>query len=92
MPDMSRFNCVDCGVNTAEKVSGKMNNYYMTTKEVWDFATNSNRKVMLCIPCLEKRLGRKLSGSDLHICEVNLIMNDYTRPLLLEHLKLKPIV
>lgn len=36
----------------------------MVTDEVWSAANNFQRNGMLCIGCLEARLGRELTGKD----------------------------
>jgi hypothetical protein len=51
--------CTDCGGSTY-----RMREYYMVTKEVWKEATQNKKAHMLCIGCLEKRLGRELSNKD----------------------------
>lgn len=63
--NMDMFNCLDCGVNTADA-----HEYYMVKNKVW-------RKVhpkddgMLCISCLEARLGRVLTHKDFTDAPVN---------------------
>ena len=47
------FECAACGVNTLH-----INEYYMVTDEVWEAAWPQDRG-MLCIGCLENRLGRE---------------------------------
>ena len=36
----------------------------MVTDEAWSAANNKQRSGMLCIGCLENRLGRELTGED----------------------------
>lgn len=50
--------CVDCGVDTL-----KIGEYYFVRTELWLSAMPSIRG-MLCIGCLEERLGRRLVKSD----------------------------
>lgn len=57
MPE--QFNCLDCGVDT-----NAINEYYMVTYTVWHAAMGGDMRGMLCIGCLEKRLGRRLQRSD----------------------------
>jgi hypothetical protein len=55
---MNGFICKDCKVDTLA-----IDEYYMVTDEVWEMA-NPQRRGMLCIGCLEDRLGRQLTASD----------------------------
>ena len=60
----SAFNCWDCTVNTLDR-----GEYYMVTDELWELATiyaddECPTDVMLCIGCLENRIGGKLVASD----------------------------
>ena len=59
------FGCIDCGVCT--NCNGE---YYMVYDEVWE-AANPKRKGMLCIGCLETRLGRLLTKDDFTDAPVN---------------------
>lgn len=63
-----RFDCMDCSANTSD-----MNEYYMVTKEVWILAVpdKKERGNMLCIGCLELRLGRILTFMDFLHCPLN---------------------
>lgn len=60
----SGFACMDCGMNTLHE-----NEYYMLTDDTW-FAARSDvkdkykRTGMLCIGCVENRLGRQLRPDD----------------------------
>ena len=56
-----RFHCADCGYNT------RQNEYYAVTPAVWRQAIRrgkGNGTIMLCIGCLEARLGRLLTPAD----------------------------
>ena len=55
---MSAFICMDCKVNTSD-----INEYYMVDNEIWR-KVNPRKEGMLCIGCLENRLGRILIKSD----------------------------
>ncbi|GAB3975613.1 hypothetical protein GCM10028806_33560 [Spirosoma terrae] len=61
--------------------------YYMVRDEVW-FQIMPTKKGMLCMDCLETKLGRKLTAADLTLCPLNMdplpIGNQYTRQLLLD--------
>lgn len=60
------FNCWDCNINTMD-----INEYYMVDNELWESATiyaaNDNHcgtDVMLCVGCLENRIGGVLTPND----------------------------
>ena len=60
------FNCWDCGFNTLHG-----HEYYMVDNELWESATiyaaNDNHcgtDVMLCVGCLENRIGGVLTPGD----------------------------
>ena len=59
------FECAACGVNTLH-----INEYYMVTDEVWEAAWPGKRG-MLCIGCLENRLGRELTAKDFTDAPIN---------------------
>lgn len=54
--------------------------WYMVTDYTWLIA-NPKDSGLLCIPCLEKRLKRKLDFDDLILCHAN-IENTYTRKII----------
>jgi len=75
------FECLDCGVNTH-----RIREYYMVRNSVWDPMTRRVWKWvnipghglqwcssdgMLCVGCLEQRLGRTLTYKDFTNCLVN---------------------
>ena len=57
------FACVDCGVDTSD--TGE---FYMVQDELWPLSEYGS---MLCIGCLEARLGRRLVPSDFTDCLIN---------------------
>jgi hypothetical protein len=59
------FDCLACGTNTLH-----IDEYYMVTDEVW-LAVNPKRSGMMCIGCVEARLGRELTASDFTDAPVN---------------------
>ena len=63
------FLCLDCGSNTAPGGDG-LDEYYMIENEVW-CSVNPSGEGMLCVGCLEDRLGRKLSPEDFTDCPLN---------------------
>lgn len=56
------FLCVDCQFDTFR------NEYYMVKDEIWPIGIFDG---MLCIGCLEKKIGRKLTKKDFTDCPVN---------------------
>jgi hypothetical protein len=69
---MNEFNCWDCTVNTYD-----IGEYYMVTNELWELATiyadnECHTDVMLCIGCLENRIGGKLVASDFPNLPINI--------------------
>ena len=64
---LDAYKCVDCRIDTAI-----IEEYYMVRREIWERCTAINeRSKMLCIGCLEKRLGRTLIRSDFIDCLLN---------------------
>ena len=64
--DQKRYLCMDCGYDTLE------DEYYMTRDDVWNAVVPGGMNAgMLCIGCLEKRLGRKLRPEDFLDVPVN---------------------
>jgi hypothetical protein len=62
--DMARFACQDCPQDT---LGG---DYYMVHNELWH-RVHPNGAGMLCLPCLEKRVGRRLQISDFTDAPIN---------------------
>lgn len=60
------FHCIDCGDCTVEKQE-----YYMVKRSIWRDAVPEH-KGMLCISCLETRMGRELNREDFLLVPVNL--------------------
>lgn len=52
------FNCADCGASTLHG-----HEYYMLRTKVWA-ATRVRKRAMLCVGCVEHRLGRLLRPDD----------------------------
>jgi hypothetical protein len=70
------FICMDCGKDTA--LDDK--DYYMVKFEIWDkFVGHSG---MLCMDCMEKRIGHKLTKDDILDCPLNNSCNYYTMKIL----------
>lgn len=56
------FLCVDCQFDTFR------NEYYMVKDEIWPIEQDGG---MLCVGCLERRIGRELKKDDFIKCPVN---------------------
>lgn len=61
----SRFNCIDCGLDT-----GKMYEHYYVNDQLW-FDVIGDFNVMCCIGCFEQRLGRQLTPNDFPKVTIN---------------------
>jgi len=72
----SHWLCADCGKDTF--IESK--DYYMVTTELWEKYGVGEK--MLCIGCMEDRLGHKLTKEDITDCPVNTLMNEYTIKIL----------
>ena len=55
---LTRFVCMDCGINTRI-----IDEYYTLKDKMW-LTANPRNKGMLCIGCVEQRLGRMLTQED----------------------------
>jgi hypothetical protein len=62
------FLCIDCGCDTVKRRRGR-NEYYMVRDDVWTSARMQDG--MLCIGCLEARLGRRLMAHDFIDAPIN---------------------
>jgi hypothetical protein len=76
------FNCLDCKVHTA-----KAGEYYMLTDRTWA-RVHDSYDGMLCIGCVEERLGRELRACDFLTCPLNDLANErwYRSPRLTSRL------
>lgn len=54
--NLDPYDCIDCNDNTFFK-----GEYYMIHNQIWNSVAQNG---MLCIQCLEARLGRQLNSSD----------------------------
>jgi len=64
MSSRRKFKCQDCEIDT-----GKIDEYYMVINSIWQEA--KMRRGMLCIGCLEERIGRRLKSTDFTDCYLN---------------------
>jgi hypothetical protein len=67
--DWNSFNCVDCGLNTIA-----IHEYYVVNDDLWFSSGMETDSGMLCLICLEHRIGRKLNHNDF----MKLPLNDIT--------------
>jgi hypothetical protein len=58
--EIARHRCLDCGVNVIE-----IGDYCMVQSEIWRDQFGLGWDDNLCIACIEKRLGRRLTPHDL---------------------------
>ena len=70
------FICKDCDKDTL--IDDK--DYYMITPELWE--KHGVGKDMLCMDCMEKRLGHKLTKEEIVLCPINTNFNYYTEKIL----------
>jgi len=61
----AKFICLDCGVDT-----GRIGEFYMLHDDVW-LSVVPDSLGMLCVGCIESRLGRQLQSSDFNNSFVN---------------------
>lgn len=71
--DMAIFSCQDCMIDTVET-----RNYYMVHNEVWQQANPKNHG-MLCLPCLQRRLNRRLTLDDFTGAPINSLRVDLSQ-------------
>jgi hypothetical protein len=75
------FDCKDCGVNTS-----KIGEYYMIHTDLWKQVNQGvDDTGMLCLGCVEERLGRKLNRRDFPAIP----LNDPTREIPAAVMKLR---
>ncbi|QSM01148.1 hypothetical protein SEA_NANOSMITE_124 [Mycobacterium phage Nanosmite] len=60
-----RFLCADCGVDT-----GKINEFYFIRTDLW-LSVMPSIDGMLCVGCIEIRLGRRLVSTDFTNASIN---------------------
>lgn len=61
----TKWKCLDCKVDT-----GKIGEHYFVNTEVW-LSVVKSKNGMLCIGCLENRLGRVLTPADFTKAYIN---------------------
>ena len=68
--------CKDCGKDCF--IDDK--DYYMVKDEIWD--KKGVGTDMLCMDCMEERIGHKLTKNDILPCPLTEITNSYTKNIL----------
>lgn len=68
------FCCVDCQVNTSD-----LGEYYMVSDAIWAATGLDDDGGMLCIGCLESRIGRKLTPADFSDALINVMTQQSPR-------------
>ena len=71
--ELKHWACKDCRKDTWVDLK----DYYMVTDEIWNKYGIKEKRGMLCVKCLEKRLGHKLGIKEITFCPLNLD-NPYT--------------
>jgi hypothetical protein len=61
LEEIARHKCLDCGVNVIET-----GDYCMVRNEIWRDTFGLDWEDNLCIACIEKRLGHRLTAHDLN--------------------------
>jgi hypothetical protein len=62
--------CLDCNAETSFTERGKNDEYYMVHNHLW-LKANPGGAGKLCVGCLERRLGRRLTPGDFTDCSLN---------------------
>ena len=68
--DYKMFRCIDCAACTLCEYE-----YYMVTDQVWERSGLGGDDGMLCIGCLEQRLGRVLHAKDFTDVPINQMLD-----------------
>lgn len=68
---MKAFACVGTGLAPCGVDTSTAGEYYMVNEHVWLKSGMQPKGGMLCIGCLEGRLGRKLTHEDFTDCPLN---------------------
>lgn len=68
------FLCIDCHADTS-----KINEYYMLKNWLWKKIRGGRH--MLCLNCVENRLGRRLTSRDFTDCPLNLLTDPWPKSI-----------
>lgn len=71
------WDCKNCGKDCEKNDK----DYYMLKDELWA-EIHPQIDGMLCMDCVEEKLGRKLIADDILICPLTVALNPYTRKIL----------
>lgn len=77
-PYSNEWYCRECGKDCFRNPI----DYYMLKDDIW-FKINGKFKGMLCMECLENRLGHKLTSEEILRCPLTEETNPYTKHILL---------
>ena len=86
MPSRKRFQCKDCAIDT-----GKAHEHYFVNDALWN-AAGMGKVGMLCIGCLELRIGRELTPNDFTACYLNRASTEPKSLRLADRMGLTPLV
>ena len=70
--------CHDCGSDTLRSPR----DYYMVHDDVWAQYGLGSQSGMLCMNCLEIRMGQPLQAHQIMLCPLNVAINPYTQQIL----------
>lgn len=76
MSKIGEWNCDDCNKDCF--ADGK--DYYMIKHDLWE--KHGTGEGMLCMDCLESRLGHKLKKEEILVCPITTLFNPYTAKIL----------
>lgn len=71
------WKCNSCGKDCSKNEK----DYYMLTHKLWK-KIHPKISGMLCMDCVEEKLGRKLIASDILICPLTVFGNPYTSKII----------
>ena len=80
------FNCKCCGKSTLTN-----RDYYMLEDKLWLELNNGKYEGMMCMDCVESKLGRKIAIKDLAPVPLNMI-NEDTRLVFIKHSYVRSII
>ena len=66
----AKLECFDCGVDV---IHFSHFQYCMLKDSVWKQAAKKHYRKILCVSCIEKRLGRKLEFEDYEITPIQML-------------------
>jgi hypothetical protein len=73
---VGEWDCEDCGKDCFKDEK----DYYMIQHDLWE--KHGVGRGMICMDCIEDRLGRKINAADILICPITTMFNPYTIKIL----------